>query len=82
MYFFSRGGRLGAVYVFFRGRGRGCIFFRGAGWLGAVYVFFSLRGWAVLGFFAGQDEGAHSASYYNGFGRDILLWGAHPDTPC
>ena len=40
MYFFSLGGRLGAVYVFFRGRGRVCIFSGGAGWLGAVYVFF------------------------------------------
>ena len=44
MYFFSRGGRLGDVYVFFSRPGTCMYFFRGAGWLGDVYVFFFAQG--------------------------------------
>ena len=78
MYFFSRGGWLGAVYVFFFAAGAVYVFFfaEPAGW-GPCMYFFSLRGWAVLGFFALGEKGSHFASFNKGFGSKTGLLEAH-----
>ena len=62
------------------GRGRVWIIFRGPGRGGDEYGFSFAEGPGWDLFFAGQDEGAHLASFYKGFWRQMLLWGAHPYT--
>ena len=76
--FFSRGGRLGDVYVFFFSRPGTCMYFFSRSRLaGRRVCIFSLRAWDVLGFFALGEKGTHFASFNKGFGRKIGLLHGH-----